>query len=172
MLEDYNDVFADIVNTLLFDGKEVVKPEQLENAKDKSQFKADDGKLHEQERDVSKYWKNGKIKIALWGLENQTTVDADMPLRVISYDGASYKSQILNSKDSRYPVITLVLYFGTTKWDKPINLHGCFEIPDEMKSFVNDYKINLFQIAFLSDEKVKKFKSDFGIIADFFIQKI
>lgn len=29
-LEAYNDVFADIVNGLLFDGKEVVKEEELE----------------------------------------------------------------------------------------------------------------------------------------------
>ena len=172
LLEDYNDVFADIVNTLLFDGKEVIKPDELENTKDKSQFKADNDELHEQERDVSKYWTKGKIKIALCGLENQTIVDKDMPLRVISYDGASYKSQLLEEGSLRYPVITLVLYFGVTKWDVPQNLYGCIgDIPEELKEYLNDYKINLFQIAFLSDEKVKMFKSDFGIIADFFVQK-
>ena len=53
-------------------------------------FKAD-GKIHEQERDVSKCWKNGEIRISILGIENQTTQDSDMPLRVISYDGASYK---------------------------------------------------------------------------------
>lgn len=29
ILEDYNDVFADIMNVLLFDGKDVVKPDSL-----------------------------------------------------------------------------------------------------------------------------------------------
>ena len=29
ILEDYNDIFADIVNVLVYDGKEVVKPEKL-----------------------------------------------------------------------------------------------------------------------------------------------
>lgn len=173
LLEDYNDVFADIVNTLLFDGKNIINAEDLTNTKDKSQYKTDDGELHEQERDVSKYWTKGKIKIALCGLENQTNIDSDMPLRVISYDGASYKSQLLD-KDitERYPVITLVLYFGTREWNRPLNLYDCLEdVPEEIKPYLNDYKINLFQIAFLSDETVKKFKSDFGIVADFFVQK-
>ena len=32
ILEDYNDIFADIVNVLVYDGKEVVKPDKLQNA--------------------------------------------------------------------------------------------------------------------------------------------
>lgn len=54
LLADYNDVFADIVNVLLFDGKEVVQENDLVDTKAKSQYKADDQKLHEQERDISK----------------------------------------------------------------------------------------------------------------------
>jgi len=170
LLEDYNDVFADIVNTLLFDGNEVIKDHELTNSKDKSQLKADDDTLHEQERDVAKFWSKGKIKIALCGLENQTGIDTKMPLRVISYDGSSYKSQLINNEDN-YPVVTLVLYFGTKPWNAPLSLKECFDIPKELEPYINDYRINLFQIAYLPDETVKKFKSDFGIIADFFVQK-
>ena len=32
VLEDYNDVFADIINGLLFDGVQEIKPEALENS--------------------------------------------------------------------------------------------------------------------------------------------
>ena len=53
-LEAFNDVFADIVNVLLFEGKHLMKEKDLEaNTKD-SMFKAD-GKIHELERDVSKF---------------------------------------------------------------------------------------------------------------------
>ena len=45
ILVDYNDVFADIMNVFLYDGKRVIKEEQLENSKDVTQYKAD-GKLH------------------------------------------------------------------------------------------------------------------------------
>ena len=95
MLADYNDVFADIVNVLLFDGKQIVREDDLENTKDKSQYKADDNRIHEEERDVTKIVKTGNIRISLVGLEHQTTIDSDEPLRVIAYDGASYKSQLL-----------------------------------------------------------------------------
>ena len=44
LLEDYNDVFADIVNVLLFDGKDNIKADELEKVTAISQYKAIDGK--------------------------------------------------------------------------------------------------------------------------------
>ena len=171
-LEVLNDVFADIVNVLLFKGEQVINEKDLEADTTKSMFKAD-GKIHEQERDVSKFWKNGEIRISILGIENQTAQDSDMPLRVISYDGASYKQQLLDKKQKkRYPVATLVLYFGTEeKWSKAKNLYDCFEVPEKLKPFVNDYKINVFNIAFLSSKTIAMFKSDFKIIAEYFRAK-
>lgn len=168
-LEALNDVFADIVNVLLFKGEQVINEKDLEADTTKSMFKAD-GKIHEQERDVSKFWKNGEIRISILGIENQTAQDSDMPLRVISYDGASYKQQLLDKKQKkRYPVATLVLYFGTEeKWSKAKHLYDCFEVPEKLKPFVNDYKINVFNIAFLSPKTIAMFKSDFKIIAEYF----
>ena len=171
-LEVLNDVFADIVNVLLFKGEQVINEKDLEADTTKSMFKAD-GKIHEQERDVSKFWKNGEIRISILGIENQTAQDSDMPLRVISYDGASYKQQLLDkNQKKRYPVATLVLYFGTEeKWSKAKNLYDCFQIPEKLKPFVNDYKINVFNIAFLSPKTISMFKSDFKIIAEYFRAK-
>ena len=171
-LEALNDVFADIVNVLFFKGEQVINEKDLEADTTKSMFKAD-GKIHEQERDVSKFWKNGEIRISILGIENQTAQDSDMPLRVISYDGASYKQQLLDTNQKkRYPVATLVLYFGTEeKWSKAKHLYDCFEVPVNLKPFVNDYKINVFNIAFLSPKTISMFKSDFKIIAEYFRAK-
>ena len=168
-LEAFNDVFADIVNVLLFKGNKLMKEKDLESAVKDSMFKAD-GKIHQQERDVSKFWKNGEVRISILGFENQTNPDKDMPLRVISYDGASYKQQLLDKKaKQRYPVATIVLYFGTKeKWSTPKNLFGCFNVPEELKPFVNDYKINVFNIAWLSDKTIDMFQSDFKIVAKYF----
>ena len=168
-LEAFNDVFADIVNVLLFKGNKLMKEKDLESAVKDSMFKAD-GKIHQQERDVSKFWKNGEIRISILGFENQTNPDKDMPLRVISYDGASYKQQLLDKKaKQRYPVATIVLYFGTKeKWSTPKNLFGCFNVPEELKPFVNDYKINVFNIAWLSNKTIDMFQSDFKIVAKYF----
>jgi len=171
-LEAWNDVFADIANVLLFGGKRLIKEEELEADTKDSMFKADD-ELHEQERDVSKFWKNGEIRISIIGFENQTRQDYKMPLRVISYDGASYKQQFLDDKIKKnYPVATLVLYFGTKeRWTAPKNLCSCFEIPEDLRPFVSDYKINVFEIAWLDDETISKFQSDFKFVAKYFQSK-
>lgn len=104
LLEDYNDVFADIVNVLLFRGNRIVKEESLKETKVKSQYKAEAGKLHEQERDVAKYWQDGNVLVAICGLENQTAEEKYMPLRVFSYDGASYRRQLLSENDEN-PIV-------------------------------------------------------------------
>lgn len=171
-LEEWNDVFADIANVLMFDGERIIKEDELESDTKSSMFKAD-GELHEQERDVSKFWKNGEIRISILGFENQTRQDRDMPLRVISYDGASYKQELLDKElKQKYPVATLVLYFGTgSRWTAPKNLYGCLNIPEKLKPFVSDYKINVFEIAWLDDETIEKFKSDFKIVAKYFQTK-
>lgn len=169
LLEDYNDVFADIVNVLLFHGERIMKENALQNTKDKSQYKAENV-LHEQERDVAKYWSNGQIHIALCGLENQTTIDADMPFRVIGYDGAAYRNQISMHNKIRYPVLTMVLYFGIKPWKGKRSLYECLKIPELLKPYVSDYKIQVFEIAYLEDEQVQMFQSDFRFVADYFVQ--
>ena len=171
-LEAWNDVFADIVNVLLFKGKRLMKEKDLEADTKDSIIKAN-GEIHEQERDVSKFWKNGEIRISILGFENQTVQDKNMPLRIISYDGASYKQELLDKNlKQKYPVATLVLYFGTdSKWKAPKRLHNCFKIPEELKPFVSDYKINVFDIAWLSDETIDMFKSDFKFVAKYFQTK-
>lgn len=64
------------------------------------------------------------------------------------------------------------MYFGYQKhWDEPVSLLEKLEVPEEFKPFVNDYRINLFEIAYLTREQVNLFKSDFRIVADYFVQK-
>ena len=169
-LEEYNDVFADIANVILFGGEQVIKEDELEDAVPYSMYKIDD-KLHEQERDCAKFWKKQKIRIALCGFENQTVQDRKMPLRVIGYDGAAYRAELIDETQKElYPVITLVLYFGETHWTAPRSLSECMNIDNRLKPFFQDYGINVVEVAFLSRKKVSMFKSDFRIIADFFVR--
>ena len=93
VLEDYNDVFADIINGLLFGGEQEIKPEDLENTTVHAQYKAEDDKVHELERDIAKYWKEEKVELAICGIENQSTVEKNMPFRIIGYDGSAYRNQ-------------------------------------------------------------------------------
>ena len=170
ILMDNNDVFADVVNGLVFDGKPIVEEINLSNMKDKSQYKIS-GKLHEQERDVAKVIECDGVKIMYVGIENQTDIDTDETIRVIGYDGTSYRGQLLGENEKKYPVVTLVLYFGERKWNRNKTLYETLDISENIKPFVNDYKINVFEIAYMTPEEVEKFTSDFKIVADYFVQK-
>ena len=172
MLERHNDVFSDIVNVLLFGGKKVVAEEALFDAVTDSALKID-GRVRFQDRDVAKYWKDSQINIALFGLENQTKPNKLMPLRVISYEGTEYgkQSRTENIDKKKYPVISLVLYLGfEQKWLYPKNLLGIIDVDEKLKPYVNDYKINLFEIAYLDREIIDSFTSDFWILADYLYQ--
>ncbi len=171
ILADFNDVFADIINGVLFDGKQVVSEHALENVKDRSQYKFNNI-IHEQERDLAKRWIPYKICFALYGLEHETGAEPYMPMRIIGYDGAVYRGQLTKRERDRpnFPVITIVLYFGTKHWDQPRTLYECMNIQENLKPFVSDYKINVVEVAFL-DDKLDNFHSDFRIIAEYFVNK-
>ncbi|MBO5097987.1 MAG: Rpn family recombination-promoting nuclease/putative transposase [Agathobacter sp.] len=172
VLVDYNDVFADILNVCIYNGKEIVKPEELTNTAVHSQYKAEDGKLHEQERDVTKFWKEKNTAIAIFGIENQIKVDKKMPFRIIGYDGATYRGQLLDKAKKVVPVVSFVLYFGTEeRWNKHLSIKECLDIPKDLEEYVNEYRIHVIEVAWLTDEQLKQFKSDFGIVANFFVQK-
>ena len=172
VLEQYNDVFMDIVNVLLFNGEMVVREDDLIDLPTNSSKKIG-RKINYQDRDVAKYWQGNKINIAMFGLENQTDPDKLMPLRVISYDGAEYgwQSNRKNKDKPKYPVITLVLYMGHKgRWNYPKNIMGVVDVDERLKPYVNDYKINLFELAYLPEEKRKLFKSDFRVVVDYLYQ--
>ena len=189
-LEDFAEVFADIINVLLFRGERRIKPDQIVSSPTESSYKAD-GKIRSQERDVAKYWEIDGVRIAMFGIENQTNAERYMPFRIISYDGAEYRKEISaiesisrentltrkNDPDAvlkplppAYPVISLVLYFGETKWETPKTLKECMDYPDYLEPLIADYPLNIYEITFLDDETVEKFESDFKFVTQYFTQ--
>ena len=57
------------------------------------------------------------------------------------------------------------------KWENHLSISDEIDIPDELVSYVNDYRIHVVNVAWLSEETIEKFQSDFGIVADFFRRK-
>ena len=172
ILEDHNDVFADIINGLIFAGEQRILPESLENTAVHSQYKADDEKVHELERDVAKYWKDQDVQLAICGIENHSSVEKYMPFRIIGYDGTAYRSQLQDKRKEILPVMTIVLYFGTEHcWYGKRNIKGLMKIPEGLDDYINDYKMQVFEVAWLTEEQISRFRSDFKIVANFFVQK-
>ena len=180
----FNDVFADFVNGIMFDGKDVVKEDELVDLSGWSHYKGDDSKHRFQDRDVVKLWKKENVVISLIGIENQDIPDEDMVFRVISYDGASYRTQLVEKERRKrkknagidgelqdiFPVITFVIYYGEEEWRHETTLHKRLNLDSELKHYVSDYSINLIDLKKLSEDDINKFKKDFKLIADYMVK--
>ena len=165
-----NEVFCDIFNAICFDGRKVIKEEEIVDAPNAGAFKYE-GKVRGLDSDVSKYYKNANLNIALLTIENQSTIDYRMPLRIIGYEGARYNLQYINRAKYIYPVITIILNFNThEKWSAPNSLKECFKnnYPAELDEYINDYKVNVIDLAFLEKEDIKKLNSDFKAVAKYY----
>lgn len=190
LLEDWCDVFADIINVLVYGGERCVEEKYLVDGPTASRYKAAAGPYQEKDRDICKEDIRDKICYAIWGLENQTDVNRIMPVRCMGYDYAAYewickRIQAENKRDGNepkytegirkgqtlWPVVTIVLYFGLKKWDAPTTLWELANVLDELKPYVPNYHINLVQVAFLEEDVIQKFRSDFQTIAKFFRAK-
>ena len=157
--------FADVFNGALFGGKEIMKPEELENEDSVRVILRGKNKSKKVIADKIRKWQGGYVSIMV--LENQSYVDYSMVLRVMEAEIIGYEKQrreayavnrTNNTKFDKHeylsrmkkeqkfvPIITLVLYVGKNKiWDGERNLHGMLEMDEKVKPFVNDFKLNLF----------------------------
>ena len=180
----FNDVFADFVNGIMFDGNDVVKEDELVDLSSWSHYKGDDSKHRFQDRDVVKLWKKENVVISLIGIENQDIPDKNMVFRVLSYDGASYRTQLVEEESRKrkknasiegelqdiFPVITFVIYYGEEEWRHETTLHKRLNLDSELKHYVSDYSINLIDLKKLSEDDINKFKKDFKLIADYMVK--
>ena len=168
-LEDHNDVFADMLNTLLFK-KKFLHEKRLLSGPTESIYKSEQGRLHDQRRDTFKDYRGGaSFIIAAFGIENQSGYDRTMPVRILGYDSAGYKAQTEQKRRKLHPVITVVLNFSNRRWGKVRSLRDLMgDIPKELDPYFQDYRIHVFDIAFLTDEVIDSFQSDFKVVARFF----
>lgn len=167
-----NEQFADIFNAVLFEGKQVIKPEELEDLDTEESSVLEHRDYAESikaSRDNIKVGKKSTaygVELVMLGLESQEHIHYAMPLRVMGYDYGTYKKQYdsnakqyqkpggldedeylsrMKRTDRFTPVITIVVYYGEKPWDGAVSLHGMLDIPKEMKKFVNDYKMLLVE---------------------------
>jgi len=155
-----NDRFSDIINNFMFNGKNVIKEENLSDLNIEYDFK-EEMRYSKKLRDLLKRCiiKNDKLaKYIIFGIENQITYDKYMVLRCLMYDALEYKRQIENDEKIK-PVITLVIYYGKTKW-KNKKLSDIIKIEDEIYKYINDYKINVLSVNELTNLELKKYNLD------------
>ena len=87
-----NEQFADIFNAVLFDGEEVIKPEELEDVDTEESSileHRDYAESIQASRDSIKVRKKSTaygVELVLLGMEHQEHVRYAMPMRVMGYD--------------------------------------------------------------------------------------
>ena len=169
-----NERFADFFNAVLFDGKQLIKPEELEDRDTEESSILEHRKYAEtiqSSRDNIKIRKRSTVygvEFVMLGIEHQDHIHYAMPMRIMGYDYGVYKKQYddnsskyktaegmeadeylshMKKTDKFAPLITVVVYYGEKKWDGAVSLHGMLDIPEEMKGYVNDYKMLLIEAA-------------------------
>ncbi|MEZ3447464.1 MAG: Rpn family recombination-promoting nuclease/putative transposase [Lachnospiraceae bacterium] len=89
--------------------------------------------------------------------------ERDITEKQLADDYNDVFADIINRQEKnkpKYPIITIILYFGLKHWDKPTSLYECMNIPKELKLFVHGCKINLVEVAFLDDQLEKRHLPD------------
>ena len=188
-----NDRFADLCNYYLFDGRQVIRPEDLKE-KDVTElgalFTAKGLATVERIRDVLK---TCAIKTAegvtylIIGVENQSDVHYAMVIRNMVQDALNYAAQVeklakehkmrkdltgdeflsgISKEDKLAPVITITVYWNSGGWDAPRTLHEMLgEENEEILRYVPDYRMNLIVPEEIRD--FEKFKTELGAVLEF-----
>ena len=187
--------FADLFNYLLYGGREVIRPQDLEE-RDATElalpYGVDQKVIGKQQmRDNLKAYcakEAGGITYLLLGVESQADQNFAMAVKNMNYDAMNYAAQVseaakrhrehgpqlrgaeylsgFGKEDRLTPVVTLTLYWGPDEWNAPRSLHEMFpELPQEILRFVPDYQINLIAPAEIED--YEKFHTEIGPVLEF-----
>ncbi len=139
--------FADICNYAFFQGKQIIKPEELVSREnDVSTLIGKEAlpmKTKRYRDIVRKASINGDYMII--GVEHQSTLDKNMIIRILNYDAQLYINQVESGKEVR-PVGSFVFYTGDKEWTYPKSLKESLKIPPEMKDYINDWKLPVLEL--------------------------
>lgn len=191
ILKDFwrnNQRFADLFNTVLFEGNTILKPNDLREVDtDVSSVVKFNGHVETVQRilDVVRKTAYG-VDFIIWGLENQDKIHYAMPLRHMiadaliylkeyneiaaknkkekNYENADEFLSTLKKEDRLHPVISLCIYYGEKEWDSPFDLRDMLIVPKYLKPLVADYKINLIQVR--NSERLCFQNEDINIVFD------
>lgn len=167
ILMSYADVFADCINTLVYDGERQLDPDDTQPAPTESFYKA--GKAHNQFCDASRYLTEKGTIVLQYIIENETELEERQVLRKISYQGGFYRRQ-LESGVPVYGVIAIVIDWTGKTSRIPQSLHGLLlrnGVPPEKLKEIDDSRLVVYHMNNLPLEIRSRFTSDMGFVVDY-----
>ena len=166
-----NDRFRNIINNALFDGKNTIKEETLSDLNIEYDYYSE-GKYNKKIRDLLKSCvlkKDDLLNYVVFGIENQIEYDKYMALRCLEYDLLEYERQIYIEKIKDFkPVLTLVIYYGKTKWKnkklsdiiKVDKVCDALNVDKNPWKWMDDYELHLLSINELTESELNNFNLD------------
>ena len=148
--------FADICNYAFFQGKQIIKPEELVSREnDVSTLMGKELLPMETKRYrdiVRKASINGEYMII--GVEHQSTLNKNMIIRILNYDAQLYINQVERGKEV-YPVGTFVFYTRDKEWTYPKSLKESLKVSPEMEDYINDWKLPVLELQKMDPQILK-----------------
>ncbi len=165
----YPDIVSDMLNVLLYQGRTVTKAENLLSGPTETVYQGRQ-RLRSQQEDLSKYvMTEGKVNL-MYLISNQTKTDGKMVLRKAGYTGGIYRDQYEGKLADIFPVIQVVLYWGTPRWKGSRSLKQFLKrrkLSGEEWKYVDEIRLHVFEMRHLPKETRALFQSDMRIVVDY-----
>ena len=152
-----NDIyFSAFCNAVLFNGRQLISAQNLIHYENDSAVIINDTKKVEDKKRRRDIIVRGDIHgiYCLFGIEHQSTIDQEMVIRCGNYEMMEYLKQIKKG-EKVIPQVMIVFYTGDRKWNAPLRLSDYFKIPEELKEYVNDWKIKVVDVKEINTSKIK-----------------
>ena len=146
-----NERFADLMNGIVYKGKQVLKSYELEEMNSEQIAELKKENTLQRNRDLLKRCRKNGTVYAMFGIEAQSSVDDCMPLRMMEYDALTYL-KMQKEENKICPVVSVCLYTGESKWNKPSSLYEMMEIPEELQSYVDNHHAHIIDVKNLNPE--------------------
>ena len=172
--------YADLINGSVFQGEQIVRADDLTEA-NAVQTKVYNGQRIERINDlVMREGKDGKL-FAVWVVANQEHVDYSMPVRVMLQEALEYDRQLKEIRcknhsayqmnageylsgicrsDRLRPVVTVVVYWGSGKWQGAENLHDMIDfgqdadLAEKIRDLVPVYRLHVLNLSEQEDSQL------------------
>ncbi len=177
--------FADLINGSLFQGRQVVKPEHLQEISGESDLYLTD--KEGKRKPIARYRDIVmKTDFAIFTEEGQNDIHYAMPVRGMVCDSLSYADQVkaireehewngdtlkkgeflsgMTKDDKLVPVVNLVVYYGEEEWDASKELHEMLdfgeskEVEEILRGIVPNYRMNFIDVSKI--DNTENYKSD------------
>ena len=137
----------------------------------RSQFKSDDGVLHEQERERwSSGGSMGRLSSPCWGWRIRQSLTRTCRCGYSVTRAPATKSQLLDGREAFLSGHHTGSVLRKAALGEGQAFTKSLRCRRRLRPYVNDFSINVFEISYLSEEQLAMFGAISGVVAEYFVR--